>query len=342
MWSKIKKKIFRSEKEKATEPVVCKNCETEFVGHFCPHCGQSVSDYDRPFSFLFFNFVGDFFAFDERFFKSTFYLLFKPGFLTKEYFEGKRVRYAPPFRIFIFASFVLFLLLQVYTNRGLENVLHSDLRKISDAIDTTAVASIDSILSSEFKKETGQDTIPDLNASVTMESFRNGDIQRWLQTAATIKEEQLKKETDPEKRKEIEELLRILRSPEQVNARILKYMSWAFFLLLPVFALILKMFYIRRRQNFIRHLIFSIHIHSFLFILMILIVTMYLTLSIDLGLITFLLLLTFPIYTIIAMKKFYGQGVGKVIVKFIGMSFIYNTIFIGVIIYVILKALNVS
>ena len=88
----------------------------------------------------------------------------------------------------------------MYTNRGLENVLHSDLRKISDAIDTTAVASIDSILSSEFKKETGQDTTPDLNASVTMESFRNGDIQRWLQTAATIKEEQLQKETDPEKR----------------------------------------------------------------------------------------------------------------------------------------------
>ncbi|MCE4564520.1 DUF3667 domain-containing protein [Maribellus sp. CM-23] len=340
MWSKIRNKLFRAEKEKASEPVVCKNCATEFVGHYCPHCGQSVSDYDRPFSFLFFNFLGDFFAFDERFFKTTVDLMFKPGFLTKEYFEGKRIRYAPPFRVFIFTSFVLFLLLQIYTNRGLQNVLHFDLHN-QETFDTTAVAAIDSMLTLELGEQTEGDSTGSVDAILTMDSFRKGDVQSWLETAAAQKEKELKEETDPERRKEIQDILRVLRSPEQVNARILKYMSWAFFLLLPIFALILKLFYIRRRQNYIRHLIFSIHIHSYLFVLLIIITGMYLTLPYKLGLVTLILLLSFPVYTILAMKNFYRQGIGKAIVKFLGISFIYNTIFLSFVIYVIIEALQV-
>lgn len=121
MWSKIKARFKKKEIQPAEEES-CKNCETVFTGHFCPNCGQAVKDYDKPFGFIFYNFVGDFFSFDARFFRTLLTLILRPGFLSKEYFEGRRVRYAPPFRIFIFESFILFLLLQTYTNRGLTTV----------------------------------------------------------------------------------------------------------------------------------------------------------------------------------------------------------------------------
>nr|WP_282189182.1 DUF3667 domain-containing protein [Maribellus sp. YY47] len=339
MWSKIRKRIGKSEKEKASREVVCKNCETVFTGYYCPHCGQSISDFDRPFSFLFYNFVGDFFAFDERFFKTTIDLLFKPGYLTKEYFEGRRVRYAPPFRIFIFASFVLFLLLEVLTNRGLDAMLDADLRDQASAVDSLNMPAVDSMLRVELKDVPVGDSAQ-LNLNSNLKTLFGGNIRQGMATEAERLEQELKTETDKAERKEKRELIQLLRSPEQIKARILKYMSWAFFLLLPVFALILKLFYIRRNQNYIRHLIFSIHIHSYLFILMILIIGMYLTLSVNFGIVTLILSLTFPIYTIIAMKKFYGQGIGKVVAKFVGMSFIYNTIFLGIFLFVIVEALN--
>ena len=114
------KKWFKRERETVSqENAICKNCETQFSGRFCPDSGQSIREYDRPFSFIILNFAGDFFAFDTRFFQTFSALLFKPGFLTKENFEGRRVKYVPPFRVFIFISFVLFFLLQIITNRGL-------------------------------------------------------------------------------------------------------------------------------------------------------------------------------------------------------------------------------
>ena len=105
MLSRLKARIRRRKKQ-VFEDVACKNCQTVFTGRYCPNCGQSFKDYDRPFSFLLFNFMFDFFAFDERFFKTIGLLFIRPGLLTKEYFAGRRVRYAPPFRVFIFLSFV--------------------------------------------------------------------------------------------------------------------------------------------------------------------------------------------------------------------------------------------
>ena len=153
---KLLQRFKRKKPETNFEDVKCANCETQFTGKFCPNCGQAVKDYDKPFSFVFYNFLGDFFAFDTRFFRTIISLLFKPGFLSKEYIEGRRVRYAPPFRIFVFVSFVLFLMLQNYTNRGLTTVLDSDIQKNNAKLDSILAVSGDSIASvlvSEMSEE---------------------------------------------------------------------------------------------------------------------------------------------------------------------------------------------
>ncbi len=322
--------------------VVCKNCETHFNGKFCPECGQAIKDYDKPFGFIFYNFLGDFFSFDTRFIRSFGSLLVKPGFLTFEYFNGRRVKYAPPFRIFIFVSFVMFLLLQIYTNRGLTKVLDAELSdKNLFSIDSVSAMAVDSILS-QVKVEMDSTQAENLNFHIDMETFRDTrDLRNGLNKFAVSLEKKLETETNSKKREKLQEYIRLCRSPEQAVARILEYMSWAFFLLLPVFALILKLAYIRRKQYYMRHLIFSIHIHSFVFVILSLIVGLYLITNVNLKFVSTILFLSVPVYFILALKKFYGQSYGKVVLKFFAVSFLYNVIFFFTVGFVFLNALSI-
>lgn len=356
----IKKWFKRNKTEVSYENVICKNCETHFSGKFCPECGQSVNDYDKPFTFIFYNFAGDFFSFDTRFFRTFLALLVKPGFLTKQYFLGKRVKYAPPFRIFIFVSFVLFLLLQIYTNKGLTTVLDSDFSTDKLGIDSTSMVVADSVLKeakagldstelaatdSLFNKigiDIDSIKTEDINLGIDLETFRDTkDLRQGLNKIAGVLEQKLEKEEDPKLQAKFREYIKLCRAPEQAVARILEYMSWAFFLLLPIFALILKLVYIRRKQNYMRHLVFSIHIHSFVFFVLSVVVGLYMVFTGDIKIFTTLLVLSIPVYFMIALKKFYGQSFGKVFLKFLTVSFLYNTIFWVVVIFVFLNALSI-
>lgn len=86
----------------------CANCETELLGPHCHACGQPVKGMVRHFSSI----IGDLFdtllAFDSRTWKTVPSLFFRPGFLTAEYFSGRRVRYVSPVRLFIFLCITSF------------------------------------------------------------------------------------------------------------------------------------------------------------------------------------------------------------------------------------------
>lgn len=359
MWSKLLTRFKKRQAKPSYENVVCANCKTQFSGKFCPNCGQAVTDYDKPFSFVFYNFMGEFFAFDTRFFRTFIALLFKPGILTKEYMEGRRVRYAPPFRIFVFVSFILFLLLQNYTNRGLTSVLDADLKDAKIGLDSTyqAVDSlvniarmemdssealvVDSILSQNgIMSDSKVDSTLHFNGNLA--SFRNTrNLRKALTKFAVGLEEKLEKEENPKERARIREHIRLCRSPEQGMAKILQYISWAFFLLLPILALLLKLVYARRKQNYIRHLVFSIHIHAFIYVVMIVLVGLYRITNANLEPLTVFMALAVPVYLIMAMKKFYEQGIRKTIAKFLFVTFIYNIIFLALVIGASLNALSI-
>uniref|UniRef100_UPI003216CF0E DUF3667 domain-containing protein n=1 Tax=uncultured Draconibacterium sp. TaxID=1573823 RepID=UPI003216CF0E len=367
MLSKILPRLRRKKPDADSKPVVCVNCKTEFTGNFCPNCGQSVDDYDKPISFVIYNFLGDFFAFDTRFFKSFVAILFRPGFLSKEYIEGRRVPYAPPFRLYVFVSFVLFLLLQIYTNRGLVAVLDSDFSEgkfgldstslvVADSVfaearsemDSAELAVTDSIISEigDLKKAVGIDgsltPVADIGSGGSTDLLAENpkNTRDLLDSAISMLETKLNNEQDPDKKAQLRKFIRICRSPEQAIAKILKYISWAFFLLLPILAVILKLVYIRRKHNYIRHLVFSIHIHAFIFIIQILVVGLLMIFSGEARAVILILLLWVPVYFIIALKKFYGQSIGKTIAKALVVSFAYNVIFLTVLILATFNALN--
>lgn len=337
------------------DPVKCDNCGHDFQGHFCPNCGQEVAEFNRPFGFVIYDFVGNFFAFDTRFFQTFKYLLFRPGFLTSEFFQGRRVRYSPPFRIFVFLSFILFILLQSLTERTLDTVpdvkinnqdegvkLKNNLvfkADISAAADTTFQISPDSLaLFPVLPGDSIQTGDEELNIDLSI--FASGKIRDNLQKMADQFQAKLDKTTDPEKRRKYNSYIAMCRAPEMVISNMMKYMSWAFFILLPLFALVLKLFYIRRKQLYIRHLLFSIHLHSYLFFILILVTSLKLIFESGTTVINLAMILSFPVYFILAMKKFYGQSWGKVTLKFLGVSVIYNTMFWAAVIFVFAKSIS--
>lgn len=86
----------------------CLNCGAETPGAYCSVCGQEATDY-RVSARLFFRELLDALTLDSKFFRSLGPLLFRPGFLTREFTQGRRVRYLRPLRLYLFTSFLFFV-----------------------------------------------------------------------------------------------------------------------------------------------------------------------------------------------------------------------------------------
>ncbi len=91
-------------------PRTCPNCTQALHADdaYCSRCGQAVIGKEDLRGFLD-QFLGDYFTYDSKLIRSLVPLLVRPGFLTTEYMAGRRARYIPPLRMFIFLSVVFFL-----------------------------------------------------------------------------------------------------------------------------------------------------------------------------------------------------------------------------------------
>lgn len=336
------KRWFRKDKRRLEEQeqTTCLNCRQAYQGFYCPNCGQSTSEFDRPFGFVFYDFLGNFLAFDSRFFQTYRDLIFKPGFLTKEFFKGRRARYAPPFRVYIFMSFILFLLLQIMTTRSLNSALEYSLSS-----DPEVAAVADSLVASASDSLVVKLPLA-ANDSSEVANFELGgllaadNIRGSMRSLADQLEENAQTTEDLGDKRRIVQFVDTLRSPEQLIARILKYLSYAFFVLLPVFALLLKLFYFRQKVFYLRHLVFSVHLHSFIFFLLSLVVGINLLFPGKIGVFSLWLLLLVPVYIYMAMKKFYQQGYFKTLVKFFILGGFYNLLLVFLFVIVFINALD--
>jgi Zn finger protein HypA/HybF involved in hydrogenase expression len=97
--------------ESGNEKRHCLNCSTPLTDVYCPHCGQKDIPNRQTLGELVFNFISSFSGYESKFFTTCRYLLFRPGFLATEYNSGKRERYFHPARMYVFISFIFFLLL---------------------------------------------------------------------------------------------------------------------------------------------------------------------------------------------------------------------------------------
>lgn len=84
---------------------VCKNCRNTFQGNYCPHCGQNRHTPRFTIRNAFQNILSGFFNIDHGFSRNLIELLYRPGYMIRDYLKGKRVHYYKPFQtLFVLAT----------------------------------------------------------------------------------------------------------------------------------------------------------------------------------------------------------------------------------------------
>jgi hypothetical protein len=94
----------------------CLNCQATLYGRYCHVCGQENLEPKETVWHLVQHFFNDITHFDGKFFSAVKYLLWKPGFLSKEYVAGRRMSYLNPIRLYVFTSAFFFLILFALKN----------------------------------------------------------------------------------------------------------------------------------------------------------------------------------------------------------------------------------
>ena len=88
----------------------CLNCQAPLQGPFCAQCGQEAHHSARSLKTLLHEAFESLTHLDGRLWRTLRGLLFRPGFLTAEYLADRRVRYIPPFRMYLVISLLFFAL----------------------------------------------------------------------------------------------------------------------------------------------------------------------------------------------------------------------------------------
>ncbi len=257
-------------------PAACLNCGGPLTSpepnqqpnprpNFCPACGQETNL--KPPTLLAFmqQFGGAYLSTEGALWRTLKLLLLKPGELTRQYLAGRRKHYVLPLRLYLTISVVTLLLVRVLggVQVNLATVNGFDPKK-ADAIPITIAGG---------------------RAGMKNGAFYCTDLPPWLCR-------KLKARVDldgPAFQREI----------ERFGERFAANLGAAMFVLLPSFALWLKLAYRNRGLRYTEHLVFALHLHAFWFIAL----AFALPDSVPLATIA---ISTMPVYTLLALRRVYG------------------------------------
>ncbi len=270
----------------AKEPIrlekTCLNCNDTVEQRFCPNCGQENIETRKSFYHIFTHFIKDLTHYDNTFWKTIYNLIFKPAALSKAYISGKRLYYLNPTRLYIFTSFMTFLILSVFSTKTNEvkvtpkeqaivqsKILSVDSLKIKekgiDGLTKIGVISqenndtIKKILSET--KEINSKRILDLGVEniVEMDSLRKTGSKNI--TDNSTKYWFIKKWLKIEEEHTEEEIFKDFSRSFSLN------LPKVLFVYMPVFAFILWLFHDKKKWYYFDHGIFTLHYFSFLLLM---------------------------------------------------------------------------
>ncbi len=133
------------EGETSVEASLCHNCGAVAPGNFCSMCGQTTHVH-MPTLFEFLHeFISHHVALEGTLVASLKRLLFSPGRLTLDYYQGKRARYVAPLRLYLTFNVIFFLAVSLFQTIGLGSISQdADARNaVAQAKFSDATAAID-------------------------------------------------------------------------------------------------------------------------------------------------------------------------------------------------------
>lgn len=330
----------------------------------------------------------DIFKVDSRARKTTWAMFFKPGFLSLEYFAGRRARYVPPLRLYIITSIAFFLLLSVlnfFSDNGLITVNgdDGDVQLVADSEEAAeleeAAAHLDAAaekqgnsealkgaanalrkLAEERKSKRAQATSQDAPQQAQQQAPADHSALAEDQGVGDQGVEEQGSEDQALSDDEFEDIdLGELNLPfvneetaEQYRAtvkrqglkasKIFNQDKGAFFemiidlappvvfILLPIFALLLKILYLFKHKYYTEHLVFAIHNHCFLFAALIVYTLLPKILGESLSSVPqFLVGAWIPIYMLMSLRVYYQQSWPFTLFKYVVLAISYNTLLLS-------------
>lgn len=371
--------------EEAAPPVRevprCANCEAPLSGPYCARCGQAVAPFPEPAFVHAKEALEEAIAFEGRLWRTLGVLLFRPGRLTNAYLAGRRVRYIRPVRLYLAASVLFFFLLTVLDPVGrLETTLDQEATERTGADDTLAVGSMgaaDSLSAveaalAELPEE--QAALESLRAALAVlppDSLLRVAEPRGEQTAVAAEAVPDAADAAEAARVLVEmpawsegEAVRALEAAEGWDEQrailaglgrdYLGRIPAMMFVMLPLFALLLKLFYgrpdVRRAwtrlqwrrpvtgakqpgtatgeppvRYYAEHLVFTLHTHAFAFFVFAVVAALvgFAGGAVWAGQIAGWLMLAVPVYFFLALRAVYGQSWLKTAVKYVLLGWAY-------------------
>lgn len=325
--------------ESATPPPACENCGAPLYGKFCYACGQPTNGLVRHFSSVLSDIVDSVFNIDERVFRTLAPLYLQPGKLTLDYFAGRRARYVTPFRLVFFLAIVAFFAIQLSVRAGYS---HVD-KELLVSTPSAAAPGTSTSPASSAPIQTDHGVFANGNITLNDKVLWNRDSKplkvRWLPGTAVDWLNDLIGNA--------QEQLHAMNSgswAEQQTARrkftlgIYSAAPTVLFILLPLFALLLKIFYIFKRRLYMEHLIVAMHSHAFLMLSILVLLVLGLLrawvthhvswLGIPCRLLETAAWIWMFVYLWLMQKRVYRQGWWMTNLKYFGLGFCY-TIMVG-------------
>ena len=316
----------------------CLNCGQQLEGEFCHACGQSSKPTTRYFGTIFMELLDNFLNYDSRVYRTVLPLLFRPGYVCRRYLEGRRVSFLPPFRLYLFASVVFFLLGPMINDIGGSNdtspenvpfVIAENLEEaLEDGLDEVRQETTAKDKTKEAVERTGQPA-DDEPRVITLQDGGE-ELVDLLEEEETLKigdgdesdselEQMLRKQFKKLKKENIGTLLK----------NVLNNLPTLMFFLIPILALILKILYFFSKRYYMEHLIVVLYSQSFLFFMVLIAVSLEKALELSSAawpdwpliyammdvLVTVSYLWMF-IYIFLSLKNVYQQGKAITFLKF--------------------------
>lgn len=279
----------------------CPNCGAVADRRFCASCGQEQKDFHVSFFRLIRDFLGDTLTFDSRLFRSLYPLVRRPGFLTREFIEGRRERYIPPLRLYLFISIVFFALMNTLMG-GMEFTAQFDGMEPAQPGEARS-----------GEPDTAEGDPPPAGDPETEFEVFGRDIAGESPLGQRLQEN----------------AERVKQSPALFIRNLLENVPLMMFLMLPVYALLLRVLYPLADFVYMEHLVFSLHVHALYFLVFIAQMVLGAWIrpaaapEVDLGILQPALGTYLFFYVAFAMRRVYRQPWWATILKFLVLGLAY-------------------
>lgn len=172
-WIHQKQIRGKQERKDSTMDCTCKNCGKEFQGNHCPHCGQSRHTPRFTLRNACQNILSGFFNIDNGFSRNLLELLYRPGYMIRDYLKGKRVHYFKPFQTLFVLAALYIMAVQLIDPKAIKEEEETEEQTLSGLVDNIKLQ----------KDETTDDTVK----FYLGQSLLYADSAKWAEDNATQK-----------------------------------------------------------------------------------------------------------------------------------------------------------